>query len=90
MVPPVVPLQSGGHVLGSPVQAEPPAASKAYSFPSTDGRYTTPFATAGNEFVKLVSGPVQSGAQTFGTPEHQVTPAASTAWIFPPLSQVPM
>ena len=74
-------VQSGAHVLGLPEQPVAPAASNAYILWSSDPTYTTPFATAGDEYTTSPVAAVQSGAHVLGLPEQPVAPAASNAYI---------
>src|SRR6266545_4272814 len=78
--PPVVGLtHTGWHTFGAPEQLVVPAASKAYSTLSRDGTYSTPFATAGEDWMSSPVDPVHRGWHTFGLPEQLVVPAASKA-----------
>jgi hypothetical protein len=70
-------VHSGAHVLALPEQFELPPASNAYSRPSSEPTYTTPFATAGEEFTAAPVAPVHKGSQEL--PEQLLSPAASNA-----------
>src|SRR5258706_11804243 len=76
-------VHSGVHVFGVPEQPVTPAASKAYSLPSLDPTYTTPFTTTGDELMPPPVDAVHSARHVLGLPEQPMTPAASKAYSLP-------
>ena len=77
---PVVAVQSGEQTFGLPLQPVFPAASNAYSLPSSDPTYTTPPATVGDEYMWSPVLALQRGTQVLGLPLQPITPAASKAY----------